>query len=64
MSNYRIRCAGYARPPLGVSADMLSAVKKCPNHFMLWGFANPLRRICPSPVRRPGGFAIRRQKMT
>ena len=24
----QIRCAGYAHPPLGVPADMLSAVKK------------------------------------
>jgi len=28
-------------PPLGVPADLQSAVKKCPNHFMLWGFAIP-----------------------
>ena len=36
-----VRSAGYAHPPLGVPADMLSAVKKCPNLFMLWGFAIP-----------------------
>ena len=28
-------------PPLGVPADMLSAVKKCPNLFMLWGYVIP-----------------------
>ena len=28
-------------PPLGVPADLQSAVKKCPNLFMLWGFAIP-----------------------
>ena len=27
--------------PLGVPADMLSAVKKCPNLFMLWGYVIP-----------------------
>ena len=37
----RIHSAGYARPPLGVLADLQSAVKKCPNLFMLWGFAIP-----------------------
>ena len=37
----KARCAGYARPPLGVPADLQSAVKKCPNLFMLWGFAIP-----------------------
>ena len=36
-----LRSVGYARPPLGVPADLQSAVKKCPNLFMLWGFAIP-----------------------
>lgn len=31
--------AGFACSPLGVLADLQSAVKKCPNLFMLWGFA-------------------------
>ena len=35
-------------PPLGVSADMLSAVKKCPNLFMLWGY------VIPSPQAAAG----------
>ena len=38
---FATRSAGYARPPLGVPADLQSAVKKCPNLFMLWGFAIP-----------------------
>ena len=42
------RSAGYARPPLGVPADMLSAVKKCPNLFMLWGY------VIPSPQALAG----------
>ena len=37
----RIRSAGYAFPPLGVPADLQSAVKKCPNLFMLWGYVIP-----------------------
>ena len=45
---YVIRSAGYARPPLGVPADMLSAVKKCPNLFMLWGFAIPSNQAVAS----------------
>ena len=32
---------GYAFPPLGVPADLQSAVKKCPNLFMLWGYVIP-----------------------
>ena len=36
-----IRSAGYPRPPLGVPADMLSAVKKWPNFFLLWGYVIP-----------------------
>ena len=39
---------GYARPPQGVPADMLSAVKKCPNLFMLWGFAIPSNQAVAS----------------
>ena len=35
-------------PPLGVPADMLSAVKKCPNLFMLWGFAIPSNQAVTS----------------
>ena len=35
------RSAGYARPPLGVPADLQSAVKKWPNLFMLWGYVIP-----------------------
>ena len=35
------RSAGYAFPPLGVPADLQSAVKKCPNLFMLWGYVIP-----------------------
>ena len=42
------RSAGYARPPLGVPADMLSAVKKCPNLFMLCGFAIPSNQAVAS----------------
>ena len=36
-----LRSAGYAFPPLGVPADLQSAVKKCPNLFMLWGYVIP-----------------------
>ena len=36
-----VHSAGYAHPPLGVPADLQSAVKKCPNLFMLCGFAIP-----------------------
>ena len=28
-------------PPLGVPADLYSAVKKFPNLFMLWGYVIP-----------------------
>lgn len=48
--------AGYARPPLSVPADMLSAVKKCPNLFMLWGY------VIPSPQAVAGRVLIRRFK--
>ena len=46
-------------PPLGVPADLQSAVKKCPNLFMLWGFAIPIRNAGYSvasdmPVRSAG----------
>ena len=40
------RSAGYAHPPLGVPADLQSAVKKCPNLFMLWGYVIP----CPQAL--------------
>ena len=59
--------------PLGVSTDLQSVVKKCPNPFVFWGFAIPSNRfwlICyrgdyKSPVFIgrtffPGGFQIRR----
>ena len=36
-----LRSTGYVRPPLGVPADLQSAVKKCPNLFMLWGYVIP-----------------------
>ena len=44
----RLRSAGYARPPLGVPADLQSAVKKCPNLFMLWGFVIPSNQAVAS----------------
>ena len=40
--------AGYARPPLGVPADLQSAVKKCPNLFMLWGYVIPSNQALAS----------------
>ena len=40
-------------PPLGVPADMLSAVKKCPNLFMLWGFAIPSNQAVASIPAAP-----------
>ena len=40
-SKKTVRSVGYARPPLGVPADLQSAVKKCPNLFMLWGYVIP-----------------------
>ena len=42
------RSAGYVRPPLGVPADLQSAVKKYPNLFMLWGFAIPSNQAVAS----------------
>ena len=50
----RYRCAGYARPPLGVPADLQSVA---PDMFRSAGYVL-------SSVRRPGGYVIRRQKMT
>ena len=39
------RPAGYvSSAPLGVSADLQSAVKKCPNLFVLRGFEIPVLR--------------------
>ena len=35
-------------PPLGVPADLQSAVKKCPNLFMLWGFVIPSNQAVAS----------------
>ena len=37
-------------PPLGIPADMLSAVKKCSNLFMLWGFVIPSNQAVASIV--------------
>ena len=45
-SDMPVRSAGYVRPPLGVPADLQSAVKKCPNLFMLWGYVIP----CPQAI--------------
>ena len=53
--------AGYVRPPLGVPADMLSAVKKCPNLFMLWGFAIPSNQAVTS-IRKTALCIIRRKR--
>ena len=39
--------------PLGVSTDLQSVVKKCPNLFVFWGFAIPSHQYCHSD-----GFAI------
>ena len=42
--------------PLGVSTDLQSVVKKCPNLFMLWGFAipsNQIRLICYWGITNP-----------
>ena len=44
----KFRSVGYARPSLGVSADLQSAVKKCPNHFMLWGYVIPSNQAVAS----------------
>ena len=59
--------------PLGVSTDLQSVVKKCPNLFVFWGFAIPSNRfwlICYRGITNPpfyrsnlffyGGFQIRR----
>ena len=32
--------------PLGVSTDLQSVVKKCPNLFMFWGFVIPSHQYC------------------
>ena len=45
---FSFRSAGYAHPPLGVPADLQSAVKKCPNLFMLWGFVIPSNQALAS----------------
>ena len=37
----RFSCVGYAFLPLGVSADLQSAVKNSLNLFMLWGYVIP-----------------------
>ena len=39
--------------PLGVSTDLQSVVKKCPNLFVFWGFVIPSYQYCHSD-----GFAI------
>ena len=63
-----VRSAGYSVapdmpcPPSGVPADMLSAVKKCPNLFMLWGYAIPSNQAVASvapdmPVPCCAGYA-------
>ena len=45
--------------------DMLSpAPRQQPAYRWDRGITNPQRRICPSPVRRSGGYVIRRQKLT
>ena len=54
--------------PLGVSTDLQSVVKKCPNPFVFWGFAIPGNRfwlICyrgdyKSPVFIGRTFFLRR----
>ena len=43
-------------PPLGVPADMLSAVKKCPNLFMLWGYVIPSNQDVVCNVMGMGDF--------
>ena len=55
-----VHSAGYAHPPLGVPADMLSAVKKCPNLFMLWGFAIPSNQAVTG-IRKTALCIIRRK---
>ena len=44
-------------PPLGVPADLQSAVKKCPNLFMLWGFANLVQMSAIQACFRSAGYA-------
>ena len=42
--------------PLGVSTDLQSVVKKCPNLFVFWGFAIPgnrFRLICYRGITNP-----------
>ena len=42
--------------PLGVSTDLQSVVKKCPNPFVSWGFAIPCNRfwlICYRGITNP-----------
>ena len=34
--------------PLGVSTDLQSVVKKCPNLFVFWGFVIPSHQYCHS----------------
>ena len=41
MKIYHFSCVGYAFLPLGVSADLQSAVKNWLNLFMLWGYVIP-----------------------
>ena len=55
-----IRSVGYARPPLGVPADLQSAVKKCPNLFMLWGICYPQQPGSSRHIDRIGGLQIPR----
>ena len=52
--------AGFACSPLGVLADLQSAVKKCPNLFMLWGFAIPSNQAVTS-IRKTALCIIRRK---
>ena len=42
--------------PLGVSTDLQSVVKKCPNPFVFWGFAIPGNRfwlLCYRGITNP-----------
>ena len=42
--------------PLGVSTDLQSVVKKCPNPFVFWGFAIPGNQfwlICYRGITNP-----------
>ena len=50
--------------PLGVSTDLQSVVKKCPNPFVSWGFAIPCNRfwlICYRGDYKSAGTPIGRQ---